>query len=249
MWLYEMVAKLASLFCSRLWVVNKRLLSHIGTQISDSSRLFKASEVWEGEHHLHVFASSTSPINWIETMCVYIHSIYAKSLFYTKLTYRPEAVAQSNWAAYKLTWVISTQSRSNKRNLTPCSQLNGRPLPSAAETRTRLSDSSAWPPALTQSPRLLGDGPGNYTADLPLGSMHSNMCMGYWKSSGAGRWNDVKLIRGTEKSTRETFLIRTKQEKGPEGGVMAAVLNCISNIFFHSSTPTTLGGSRELIKR
>lgn len=29
----------------------------IGTQISDSSRLFKASELWEGEHYLHVCAS------------------------------------------------------------------------------------------------------------------------------------------------------------------------------------------------
>lgn len=41
-------------------VVEKRLLSHIGTQISDSSRHFKASELWEGEHYPPVFASSTS---------------------------------------------------------------------------------------------------------------------------------------------------------------------------------------------
>lgn len=69
MWLYEMVghadseASVLGFFFSAARVVNKRLLSHFGTQISDSSRLFKASELWEGEHYLHVFASSTSLLN------------------------------------------------------------------------------------------------------------------------------------------------------------------------------------------
>lgn len=37
---------------------------------------FKASEVWEGEHYLHVFASSTSLTNGVETMCKHARSLF-----------------------------------------------------------------------------------------------------------------------------------------------------------------------------
>lgn len=65
---------------------------------------------------------------------------------------------------------------------------------------------------------------------------------GYWKSADRESGEDVKLIGGTGRITRETFFYRNKTGEGAIGRTDGcSVLNCISNIFFHSSTPSTPG--------